>query len=122
VQNVPGFDIQLSGAISGTGSGYFQFVGTLPTQLAIGDWICLTDTAPVVTGAIADLVVDCLVQKAALEIMAGKDKQGFALRSTLLAKSEKEADAFLRRRNEGDHPKVGSGSLSRFRRNGWVSA
>lgn len=121
VQNVPGFDIPLSGGISATGGGYFEFVGTLPSILAVGDWICLTDTAPVVTGAIADIVLECLVQKTAVEIMAGKDKQGFELRSKLLRESEARADAYLRRRNEGDHAKVGGGSLFRFRR-GWATA
>lgn len=119
VQNTPGFDVQLSGAISGTGVGYFEFVGTRPSALAIGDWLCLTDTAPVVTGGIPDLVLDCLPQKCALEVMAGKDKQGFELRSRLLKTSEALADAFLRRRNEGDHAKVGAGMLSRYRR-GWA--
>jgi hypothetical protein len=119
VQNVPGFDVLLSGSISASGSGYFETVGTRPTPLALGDWFCLSDTAPVVTGAIADLVIDCLVQKVALEVMAGKDKQGFEVRSKLLGTSERLADAFLRRRNEGDHAKVGGGALSRYRR-GWA--
>lgn len=117
VQNVPGFDVLFTGAISSITAGTFvDFAGTLPTQLAVGDWLCLADTAPVITGAVAEIVVDCLIQKVALQIMAGKDKANYALRKDLLKEAEKEAELFLRRRNEGDHAKVGGGMLSRFRR------
>jgi hypothetical protein len=115
----PGFDVMFSGTPSAVTSTTMDFVGTQPTDLAVGDYVCLTDTAPVVTGAIPELVVDCLCQKVALEVMNGKALDSeFRRRRELLRDSEKAADAFLRRRTEGDHAKVGGGSLSRFRR-GW---
>ena len=117
VQNVPGFDVLQTVAISNTGSGYLEFVGTKPSQLAVGDWICLTDSAPVVTGAIPEIVVGCLIEKVALKVMSGKsDDAAFNRQARLLKKDEESARSFLKRRTTGDRPKAGAGSLNRFRR------
>jgi hypothetical protein len=121
VQNVPGFDVLFTAAINAVSAGtYVEFPGALPTGLAAGDWICLQDTAPVVTGSIAEVLLGCLVNKVALEALGAKsDDDGFKRRQTLLAKSEEEAKALLNpNRNAGDRPHAGGGSLHRFRRGG----
>jgi hypothetical protein len=117
VQNVPGFDVLQTVAISATNAAYLEFVGTRPAQLLVGDWICLTDTAPVVTGAIPEIVVGCLIEKVALKVMSGKaDDAAFNRQARLLKKDEESARNFLKRRNTGDRPKAGTGALHRFRR------
>ncbi len=118
IQNKPGFDVQLSGftptAVTATTVAY---LGTLPALIGVGDWIALTDQAPVVTGAIPDVLVGCLVKKVSLEIMSGKGDDGaFNRLRSLLSKDEKSAREFLRRRNTGDHAKAGQMSIMKFRR------
>jgi len=117
VQNRPGFDVLLTGNINAVAGTYVEFAGTQPPQLQVGDWICLADTAPVVTGAIPDMVVGCLIKKVALEITSGKaDDAAFNRLRSLKAEDEKRALQFLKRRNDGDRPKAGVLSLFKFRR------
>lgn len=121
VQNVPGFDILYTGTVNAlTAGSYVEFAGTLPTGLAVGDWVCISGTAPVITGAVAEVTTGCLVNKVALEILASKtDDEGFSMRGKLLAKSEAEAERLLLpNRNMGERPKAGAGALYRFRRGG----
>jgi hypothetical protein len=48
--------------------------------------------------------------------MAGQaDDATFNRNRVLLADEQKQADVFLRRRNEGEHRKIGVGALRRFR-------
>lgn len=115
VQNRAGFDVLLSGTISAVAAGTLDITGTQPAELQVGDWICLADTAPVVTGAIPDMVIGCLIKKVALEVMAGKADDGaFNRLRVLLEMDKRQARQFLRRRNEGDHPKA-SGGMHRFK-------
>lgn len=121
VQNVPGFDVLFTGVVNAVSAGtYVEFAGTLPTGLAVGDWICLTDTAPVVTGAPAEVVLGCLINKVALQALSSKsDDDAFKRTSALLKDSEAEAKALLNpNRNAGDRPRAGIGSLYRFHRGG----
>lgn len=117
VQNVPGFDILLSSTVAASTSTTLDIVGTKPAGLAVGDWICVTGTAPVVTGGIPEMVLGCLVRVCQLEVMSGKaDTDAFDRAGKMLAIAEKRAAQFLNRRNSGDRPKIGAGSLYRFKR------
>lgn len=117
VQNVPGFDILLSSTVSASTSTTLDIVGTQPSGLAVGDWVCVTGTAPVVTGGIPEMVLGCLVRVCQLEVISGKaDDAAFGRASKMLALAEKRAAQFLNRRNTGERPKIGMGSLYKFRR------
>lgn len=116
VQNVPGFDVLATGPLASHTGSTLVFSGTLPTQLQVGDWVCVTDTAPVVTGAIPELVIGCLIEKVALVMNAGKVAiDAFRASKELLKDSEKAAKEFLNKRNTGDTPVAGIGSINRFR-------
>ena len=51
-------------------------------------------------------------------LSAKSDEGAFTRLSSLLAKDEKQAKFFLRRRNEGEHRKIGGNALYRFKRAG----
>lgn len=124
VQNQPGFDILYTGSLSAITAGTFgEFPGTLPVGLAVGDWICLAGTAPVITGAIAEVTTGCLVNKVVLEMLSSKsDGDGFKRRGELLKKSEELARSLLLpNRNTANVPHAGAGALHRFRRGGCAS-
>jgi hypothetical protein len=119
VQNQPGFDVLFTGAINAIVAGsYVEFAGTMPTGLAAGDWVCVTGTAPVITGAVAEVTRGCLVNKVVLEILGAKsDDAGFKRRRDLLKMSEEEArSVLLAPRNTGDLTKVGANAIHRFKR------
>ncbi|MHB8682829.1 MAG: phage adaptor protein [Dehalococcoidia bacterium] len=119
VQNSPGFDVLFSGQTYGALQGYYvELAGTLPADLNVGDWVCAQDTAPVVTGGIAECVIGCLVARTAEHIaIAQRDKDAAAMLGAARAESEKSAVRVLSmRRSTGDRRKVGGGSLNRNRR------
>lgn len=120
VQNKPGFDVQFSGTISSQTATSITFNAAVPSTVAVGDWVCVSDTAPVVTGAIPEIVIGCLIRWCQLEILSGKsDDAAFKRANLMLSQAEKLALQFLNRRNTGDRPKFGIGSLHRFKRGGW---
>lgn len=120
VQNAPGFDILLSSTISAATSTTVDIVGTQPSGLAVGDWVCVAGTAPVVTGGIPEMVLGCLIRVCQLEVMSGKaDDAAFGRATKMLALAERRASQFLNKRNTGERPKVGMGSLYKFRRGGY---
>jgi hypothetical protein len=118
VQNVPGFDVLASALtpVNFQQGAFVEFTGTQPPQLAVGDWVCLTDTAPVITGGVADYT-ECLIQRAALQMVsAPPDAEAIKARRAILDLTERSARAILTmRRNDGDRAKVGAGSLYRTR-------
>lgn len=117
VQNVPGFDVLLTGPVAAQTTTTLDITGTQPSNLAVGDWICVTGTAPVITGSIPEMVIGCLVRICQLEVISGKaDDAAFGRASKMLALAEKRAAQFLNKRNTGDRPKAGMGSLYKFRR------
>lgn len=122
VQHGPGFDLLYTGLVNAVSAGvYVECAGTLPTNATVGDWLCVSGTAPVITGGIPEMVIGCLVKKCVLEIMAAKaDDAAFKRTSALMQLDEKRAHQFLNRRNTGDRPKAGIGSLYKFKR-GWGS-
>lgn len=122
VQNQPGFDVLFSGPVNAVTAGSFiEFAGALPAGLAIGDWVCVTGSAPVITGAVAEVTRGCLINKVALVVLGAKaDDGGFKRLQTLLKMSEEEARALLLpNRNAGNQPKAGGNSLHRFKRRGF---
>lgn len=113
----PGFDLLGTYTVNAVSAGvYVELGGTIPTNISIGDWLCVSGTAPVVTGAIPEMTIGCLVKKCVLEIMSGKsDDAAFNRTAKLLSLDEKRAHQFLNRRNTGDRPKAGIGSLYKFK-------
>ena len=123
VQNVPGFDVLASAfVINAISAGaYVELTGIKPPLLAAGDWITQPDRAPVVTGAIPDVVVGCLVLKVTLQLQVSKsDQDGIEGIRAVLKIAEAEARQFLNRRNTGDRPHTGIMSLSKFSRGTWA--
>lgn len=119
VQGRPGFDVLFSGSIVSQTASSLTFTGTLPAQLLSGDWVALSDTAPVVTGGIPEIVVGCLLKKVALETMSARaNDESFRQLRSLKKDDEKLALQFLNRRNTGAREKAGAGSLDRFRGGG----
>lgn len=122
VQNNPGFDVLATSTVAAAASSTLDIGGAAPANLAIGDWVCVSDTAPVVTGAIPELVIGVLIRWCQIEILSGKaDDAAFKRALAMLGQAEKAAHQFLNRRNTGDRPKFGIGSLHRFKRGGWGS-
>lgn len=120
VQNKPGFDVQFSGTISSQTATSITFNAAVPSTVAVGDWVCVSDTAPVVTGAIPEIVIGCLIHWCRAEILAGKaDDAAFKRALVMQGQTEKLAHQFLNRRNTGARQKAGIGSLYRFKRGGW---
>lgn len=120
VQNKPGFDVQFSGTIVSQSATAINLNTAVPSTVAVGDWLCVSDTAPVVTGAIPEIVIGCLIHWCRAEILAGKaDDAAFKRALVMQGQAEKLAHQFLNRRNTGDRPKFGIGSLHRFKRGGW---
>jgi hypothetical protein len=116
VQNVPGFDILATGSIVSQTSNTLTLTGSLPVGFAQGDWIVTTGNAPVITGAIPEIVLDCLISSCALKMMNAKaDNDAFNRSRGLLSTAEKSAKEFLNRRNTGDRQTAGGGGLQRFR-------
>lgn len=117
VQNNPGFDLLLSSTISSQTATSIVFGATVPSTVAIGDWVCVSGTAPVITGSIPEMAIGCLLKKCVLEILSGKaDDAAFKRTAMLMQMDEKRAHQFLNRRNTGDRPKAGIGSLYKFKR------
>jgi hypothetical protein len=117
VQNKPGFDVLGTFPVTAATSSTADLTGTLPADIAVGDWFCPTDTAPVITGSIPEIVVGCLIKKVTLEATAAKgDQEGFGRLAGLLKLDEDKATQFLNRRSTGDHRAAGSMSVQRFKR------
>lgn len=116
-QNKPGFDVLGTFTISAVTSTTVDLTGTQPSDLLLNDWICPQDTAPVITGAIPEIVLGCLIKKVALEVTAAKgDQEAFGRLAGLLKLDEDKAIQFLNRRSTGDHRKTGILGAMRFKR------
>lgn len=120
VQNLPGFDVLQSLAITSQTASSVTFTGTVSPQLLVGDWVCVSDTAPVVTGAIPEVVVGCLISKVAMVAGSGKmSLDQYNILRGIRKEDEKRAEQFLNRRNTGNAPVAGGGALYRFTGAGW---
>ena len=120
VQGDPSFDVLLSSAVLDSTPTTIDILGTQPADLQVGDWICQAGTAPVVTAAIPDLVMGILVKKVAMEVMSTKgDNEAFGRLRALKAEDEQRAKVYLRRRNEGNSPRIGIGNIYRFKYGGY---
>lgn len=102
VSNVPNFSqYATSVQITATGTTTVDIAGTQPASLAVGDWICLAGTAPVITGSPADLV-NLLIQYVALKVAEAKGTEATVQRLAAgLAKAESMAGWTIQRRNDG---------------------
>lgn len=108
VGNVPNFTLySASQAIHATDSAtYIELPGSAPTGLAVGDWLSLAGTAPVIVGAPADLT-NLLVQEIALKVTEAKGTEEAVKRLAAgLAKAESGAGWTIKQRNEGAMRKV----------------
>jgi hypothetical protein len=103
VSGVPNFTLlQASAAIHATdGATYIELPGSQPSGLAVGDWLCLAGTAPVVVGAPADLL-NVLCQEVALKIAEAKGtNETIARVAAGLARAEASAGWTIQQRNDG---------------------
>lgn len=108
VGNVPNFTLySASQAIHATDSAtYLELPGAAPTGLAIGDWLALAGTAPVVVGAPADLT-NMLVQEVALKCAEAKGTDETVKRLAAgLRAAEGSAGWTIQQRNDGAMRKV----------------
>lgn len=107
VSNIPNFyRWQTNTTIAATGVGTIDIVGTLPAGLAVGDWICLYDTAPVVTDSPAE-VIDCLLSAVFVGMMEGKgSKESLERAEKQLARAEASAGPLIQQRNTGAMRKI----------------
>lgn len=107
VSNVPNFYRWQTGQLLGAGAAQALDVpGPKPANLAIGDWICLYDTAPVVTDAPAE-VIEALLQSVAVKMMEAKgsdSSMGRMLKG--LEKAEEDCGPLIKQRNLGAMRKI----------------
>lgn len=102
VSNVPNFTQHaLASAIGPTTGTTIDIAGTQPAALAVGDWVCLAGTAPIITGCPADLL-NLLIQEVALKVCEAKGGKASAeLLAAGLAKAEASAGWTIQQRNDG---------------------
>lgn len=108
VGNTPNFTLYSSAqAIHATDSAtYVELPGSAPTGLAIGDWLCMAGTAPVVVGSPADLL-NMLIQQVALKCSEAKGTEQTVQRLAAgLRQAEASAGWTVKQRNEGAMRKV----------------
>lgn len=107
VSNIPNFTrYQTNVALGAGASQALDVPGPQPATLAVGDWICLYDTAPVVTDAPAE-VIDALLQKTACDMMGAKGSDASYGRALdMLAKCEEDTGPLIQERNTGGARKL----------------
>lgn len=107
VGNVPNFTLySVNQPIHATGAGYVELPGTQPAGLAVGDWLTLSGTSPVITGAPSDLV-NLIIQEVALKVSEAKGTNETVQRLAAgLAKAEASAGWTIQQRNDGAMRKV----------------
>lgn len=107
VSNSPNFyRWQTSLAIQAITSTTLDIPGPQPANLAVGDWICIAGTAPVVTDAPAE-VLDALLQAAACDMMAAKGASDTYSRMVAQMKQkEEDCGPLIQVRNTGAQRKI----------------
>lgn len=102
VSNVPNFTPYVVGvAIGQMTSTTIDIAGAQPAGLAVGDWVSLAGTAPVITGCPADLI-NLLLQEVALKVSEAKGSEASTkLLAAGLAKAEASAGWTIQQRNDG---------------------
>lgn len=107
ISNSPNFALYATG-ITAVSSDLMDltFSGAIPSGLALGDWVALAGTAPVITGCPADLV-NLIIQYVALKVAEAKG--GSDTMQNLAAgllKAEKAAGWTIQQRNDGAMKKL----------------
>jgi hypothetical protein len=102
----PGFEVTTLGTISAITGAYMDFVGTQPANIAVGDSICLTDTANVPTNIPADLL-PLFCQWVAIKYIELKgDSAQLERAENTFDMSMKRALEFLGKRDQLAHHKI----------------
>lgn len=119
----PGFQVTpLGTATALTGTTATTTATAVPTTLAVGDWLCLEDTAPVMSNVPADLF-PLFAQRIAVKVNEIKrDKDGLGASQAGLQEAEGLAATFLGKRDMLSHRKVSAAAarLWLFRPPFWV--
>jgi hypothetical protein len=107
VSNVPNFYRWMTNApISAITGTTMDLPGTIPASLAVGDWICLYDTAPLVTDSPAE-VINCYLEACACEVMKAKGlNEGYSRMLKGLELKESYCGPLIKQRNTGSMRKV----------------
>jgi len=107
VSNIPNFYRWATNvALSNVTGTTMDIPGTQPANLAVGDWICLYDTAPVVTDSPAE-VIDCLCERVATDMMKAKGStESFERMLKGLEMKEADCGPLIATRNTGNMRKI----------------
>lgn len=89
----------------------------LPTDLAVGDWICLAKQSPV--PMMPEEMHPLLVQAALVSCLASKNDKAFDYEAKLLEKQKQDMIRMLDPRVESDSIKFRSGRLTSYFTNRW---
>lgn len=106
VHSNPGFEVVTLGTANAVASTYVQFPGAVPAGINAGDYLCLEDTAPVVTNLPADLA-PLLCQWVALKLIEyrGDGEQLKRAQSTFQSTLQRSLE-FLGKRDQLSHRKI----------------
>jgi hypothetical protein len=107
VSNIPNFYRWQTNVVLGVGAaGALDLPGPLPPALQVGDWVCLYDTAPVVTDAPAE-VIDALCEAVACDMLMAKGSDASYQRMLSgLARKEEDCGPLIQQRNTGAMRKI----------------
>jgi hypothetical protein len=102
----PGFEIVALGACTGTGSGYLDFAGTVPSGVNVADFLCLEDTAPVLTNVPKD-ILPLVCQWVAVRLLGDRGtEEQFDRASKIFQALEERAKEYLGKRDRNAHHKI----------------
>lgn len=107
VANVPNFYRWQTNVALGTGAAQaLDVAGPQPPNLQVGDWICLYDTAPVVTDAPAE-VIDALCEACAADMLKAKgSNESYSRLLEGLRRKEEDCGPLIQTRNTGNMRKI----------------
>lgn len=116
VHSQPGFEVAGLGPFTSITSTYAEFVGSPPTGFGVGDYFCITDTAPVMTGVPADML-PLFAQWLAYKLSEYRRDEP-AMKATKMGfdVAEKLAMKFLGKRDQLGHRKITSSRNTGMRR------
>lgn len=117
VQNKNPYDLlDYDSAITGVSGSSVTFA-SLPTGLAVGDWLCLAEESPV--PMVPDEMHPILVQSALVAALSAKKDKGVEFEATLLEKNKQDAIRMLDPRVENNSIKFRSGRLLGYFQTRW---
>jgi hypothetical protein len=117
VQNTNPYDLlDYDEAITNVSGTTITF-SSLPTDLVVGDWLCLAKESPV--PMVPDEIHPLLVQAALVSCLASKNDKAFDYEAKLLEKQKQDMIRMLDPRVENDSIKFRSGRLTSYFTNRW---